>query len=191
MSGQVADRSADVLERIADHRAWRHRIEIAPGVVTPGREDCRAELRRIRFPASLVGRRVLDVGCSDGFYSFEAERRGATEVVALDDESSLLGWGRCSRSEHARVDQVEFRCRRPGPDAGPSLPQGSVVPLCLAIRPWVCATRPSTSSGAHGGVAPAPELAAWKVCSSPKSSEQIRRPRSSRVQSGTCSRPTG
>lgn len=90
MSGQVADRSADVLERIADHRAWRHRIEIAPGVVTPGREDCRAELRRIRFPASLVGRRVLDVGCSDGFYSFEAERRGATEVVALDDESSLL-----------------------------------------------------------------------------------------------------
>ena len=28
--------------------------------------------------------RVLDIGCAEGFFSFEAERRGATEVVAID-----------------------------------------------------------------------------------------------------------
>jgi tRNA (mo5U34)-methyltransferase len=32
---------------------------------------------------------VLDIGCSDGFYSFECERRGATRVLAVDDFSSV------------------------------------------------------------------------------------------------------
>ncbi len=32
----------------------------------------------------LTGRSVLDVGACDGFYSFEAERRGAARVVASD-----------------------------------------------------------------------------------------------------------
>lgn len=69
---------------------WRHRIDVGDGVVTPGLEDCQAEVRRLRLPRSYAGLRVLDVGCSDGFYSFEAERLGAAEVVAVDDESSLL-----------------------------------------------------------------------------------------------------
>ena len=28
--------------------------------------------------------RVLDIGCAEGFFSFEAERRGAKEVIAID-----------------------------------------------------------------------------------------------------------
>lgn len=77
-------------ELIASIPTWRHRIDVEDGTVTPGLEDCQAEVRRLRLASSFAGQRVLDVGCSDGFYSFEAERRGATEVVAVDDESSLL-----------------------------------------------------------------------------------------------------
>jgi tRNA (mo5U34)-methyltransferase len=36
------------------------------------------------MPADLRGRTVLDVGAWDGFFSFEAERRGAARVLAVD-----------------------------------------------------------------------------------------------------------
>lgn len=79
-------------DRIAAVPVWRHRIEVAEGVTTPGTEDNNEELNRLRIPADLAGQKVLDIGCSDGFYSFECERRGAS-VLAVDDESSLLAGG--------------------------------------------------------------------------------------------------
>jgi tRNA (mo5U34)-methyltransferase len=75
--------------RVAQVPAWRHRIPVADGVVTPGTEDTIAEMARLEIPDDLTGQRVLDVGCSDGYYSFVAEDRGA-DVVAIDDGSSLL-----------------------------------------------------------------------------------------------------
>ncbi len=35
------------------------------------------------------GKRVVDIGCRDGLFSFEAERRGASEVMAIDTSLSL------------------------------------------------------------------------------------------------------
>jgi tRNA (mo5U34)-methyltransferase len=82
--------SGELRRRIDQVPRWRHRITVAPGVVTPGTEDTDQELTRLRLPSRLDGQRVLDIGASDGFYSFTAERRGAVEVLAIDDESSLL-----------------------------------------------------------------------------------------------------
>jgi tRNA (mo5U34)-methyltransferase len=62
---------------------WFHSIELEPGFVTPGRADTRAQVARLHLP-DLRGKTVLDVGAWDGFFSFEAERRGAVRVVALD-----------------------------------------------------------------------------------------------------------
>jgi len=70
--------------RIAEVAYWYHRIEVLPGIVTPGSRDTQALLGMIELPADLSGLRVLDLGARDGFFSFEAERRGAREVVALD-----------------------------------------------------------------------------------------------------------
>jgi tRNA (mo5U34)-methyltransferase len=39
---------------------------------------------RLPIPASLEGKRCLDVGTFDGFWAFEMERRGAEEVLATD-----------------------------------------------------------------------------------------------------------
>jgi tRNA (mo5U34)-methyltransferase len=63
---------------------WYHTMELAAGVVTPGWHDTRPIVGRIPFPASLAGKRCLDVGTFDGFWAFEMERRGAAEVVAID-----------------------------------------------------------------------------------------------------------
>lgn len=72
------------LRREVEQITWYHRIDLGDGVVTPGKYDPRPVLHRIGLPADLTGRSVLDVGAYDGFFSFEAERRGADRVVATD-----------------------------------------------------------------------------------------------------------
>jgi tRNA (mo5U34)-methyltransferase len=63
---------------------WYHTIELAPGVVTPGWFDTREVAHQVPFPASLEGKRCLDVATFNGFWAFEMERRGAAEVVGID-----------------------------------------------------------------------------------------------------------
>jgi tRNA (mo5U34)-methyltransferase len=63
--------------------SWYHTIELAPGVVTPGWFDTRAVAPQLPWP-SLTGLRCLDVGTFDGFWAFEMERRGGSDVLAID-----------------------------------------------------------------------------------------------------------
>jgi tRNA (mo5U34)-methyltransferase len=85
VSGNGAE-SATPAGGLADEvaaRDWYHTIELAPGVVTPGWFDTRKVAPKLPWP-SLEGLRCLDVGTFDGFWAFEMERRGASEVVAVD-----------------------------------------------------------------------------------------------------------
>ena len=60
--------------------------------MTEGIFDLRPVIDRYHLPASLEGKRALDVGTWDGFWAFEMERRGAS-VVALDlDDEAELDW---------------------------------------------------------------------------------------------------
>jgi tRNA (mo5U34)-methyltransferase len=77
---------ATIRKLVAQHGRWWHEIELAPGIVTPGDDSNRMKLPildQIGLPQRMAGLRVLDIGCSDGFFSFEMERRGA-EVTAID-----------------------------------------------------------------------------------------------------------
>ena len=56
-------------------------------LVLRSRRDDRYRLQA--GPEDLGGARVLDLGTFDGFYAFLAERRGATRVVALDNEQHV------------------------------------------------------------------------------------------------------
>jgi tRNA (mo5U34)-methyltransferase len=70
------------LERLG----WYHSIQLPDGRVIPGFqtiEQLRARLAQFPIPEDLRGKRVLDIGAWDGWFSFEMERRGA-EVVAID-----------------------------------------------------------------------------------------------------------
>lgn len=62
---------------------WWHVIELGDGETSPGAWDLRPLAERIPWP-DLHGKRCLDIGTADGFWAFELERRGASEVVAID-----------------------------------------------------------------------------------------------------------
>jgi tRNA (mo5U34)-methyltransferase len=103
----------DVRRRVDEIR-WFHSIELAPGVITPGFDDTRRRLDLLRLPADLSGRTVLDVGAWDGFFSFEAERRGAARVVAADsfawngeNWSSKAGFELARSCLRSRVEDVD------------------------------------------------------------------------------------
>ncbi len=79
---------AEIIERM-NSMTWYHKIELAPGLVTPGQpwevlwDPMLAYHRTIDFR----GKRVLEIGCWDGYWSFEAEKLGAADVWATDDIS--------------------------------------------------------------------------------------------------------
>ncbi len=76
-----------------DSVAWYHAIELPGGIVTQGQFDTITAAKRVPLPASLRGRRCLDVGTANGFWAFEMERRGAAEVVAVDvDDAGGYDW---------------------------------------------------------------------------------------------------
>lgn len=79
----------DLQEKVAACPYWYHKIALPGGVTTPGWAPMHPD--RYGLPRSLLGQRVLDVGTWDGYWAFEALKRGAFEVVAIDDFSDHLG----------------------------------------------------------------------------------------------------
>jgi tRNA (mo5U34)-methyltransferase len=67
-------------------KGWWHSFELPDGSRIEGvasLESLKNRLAQFPIPADLKGKRVLDIGCWDGWFSFELERRGA-EVMAVD-----------------------------------------------------------------------------------------------------------
>ncbi len=88
----------EVLQKVATVPFWGHHIPLPYGVVTPGRVmKNQKTVRRLHLPDVLSGKRVLDIGAWDGFYSFECERRGAS-VLAIDNLNRMQ---RPDEIEHA------------------------------------------------------------------------------------------
>jgi len=86
LPGALKESFADVIrQRVEREPYWFQKIQIMPGLKTPGWSDPMMEkLPFYGLPVDLTGKRVLDIGCAEGFFSFEAEARGAREVVAID-----------------------------------------------------------------------------------------------------------
>jgi len=84
-AGGDGERRGTLRDEVDRAGPWWHAIDLGE-VVTPGTKTpaiLEAELAGLRLP-DLRGRTVLDIGAWDGFYSFAAERAGASRVVALD-----------------------------------------------------------------------------------------------------------
>lgn len=98
-------------QKLIQARSWYHSIEIEPGLVTPGRlsqAQLQQMLRYINLPASLEGLSVLDIGAWDGFYSFEAEKRGAKRVVAYDlNPVDYYGFDTARKLLNSKVEFVQ------------------------------------------------------------------------------------
>lgn len=93
MAGHANDLSfSDWLKaQVAAEEYWFHRIELPDGLVTPGWSDPKIEkLPHFGLPDDMRGMRVLDIGHAEGFFSFEAERRGAVEVVGIENYPPMV-----------------------------------------------------------------------------------------------------
>ena len=88
----------DDLQARIDAIEWYHEFDFGNGLVARSNQldtdhhralwdFIETRLDRIDF----TGKSVLDIGCWDGYWSFYAERRGAREVLAADDETQ--NWG--------------------------------------------------------------------------------------------------
>jgi tRNA (mo5U34)-methyltransferase len=80
------NRNSDQQRQSLSNNFWWHSIDLGSAGVTPGVHQLDAlqtYFQGFGLPDNLRGKRVLEIGCWDGFYAFEAERRGA-EVVAID-----------------------------------------------------------------------------------------------------------
>ena len=95
--GANPESARQVLARVP---LWFHTFALNTehGLYTPG--VARDHRYRVPFlPVSFAGQRVLDVGTFDGFYAYLAEHRGATRVVAVDNEQYIAWvkarWGSC------------------------------------------------------------------------------------------------
>src|SRR5438874_870007 len=90
---------------------WRHQIPLPGGIITPGSQATLEQVKGLGIPADLSGKAVLDIGCSDGFFSFECEKRGAARVLAVDNFSSVyIDTPSGFAAAHALLQsKVEFR----------------------------------------------------------------------------------
>jgi tRNA (mo5U34)-methyltransferase len=75
--------NSQIIAKIKSVEHWYHRIEVRPGLVTPGINDSQNTLKLLNIPTNCSGLKVLDIGTRDGFFAFEFEKRGA-KVVAID-----------------------------------------------------------------------------------------------------------
>lgn len=82
---------------------WYHKIDLN-GVVTTGWAPIDSEIYDI--PKDLTGKRVLDVGAWDGYWTFEALKRGAKQVVAIDN------WSDLPKAKDAYVTQKDYNPER-------------------------------------------------------------------------------
>jgi tRNA (mo5U34)-methyltransferase len=94
---------------------WFHQIELPDGTMTPGIDRTQRKLARLKLP-DLRDKTFLDIGAWDGFFSFEAERRGASRVLAIDSfvwEGRVPGYSKagflCARERLAsRVEDLHM-----------------------------------------------------------------------------------
>jgi tRNA (mo5U34)-methyltransferase len=92
--------------KLQENPYWFLKIELAPGLFTPGWSDPALDkLPYYGLPDDMTGMRVLDIGCGEGFFSFEAERRGAEEVIAVDGSpASIKRFQICKHALNSKVE---------------------------------------------------------------------------------------
>jgi tRNA (mo5U34)-methyltransferase len=87
---------------------WHQGWEVFKGVSVPGLHSVRLLCEKTQLPADLTGKRVLDIGAWNGCFSFECERRGASEVIAYSLENpEVSGFTRLKAALGSRVEYIQ------------------------------------------------------------------------------------
>lgn len=95
----------DAVRRRVEAVSWYHEFDFGDGLVTKSIapfKELWTMTERFLDKVDFRGKRVLDIGCWDGYWSFYAERRGAAEVLATDMNSQR--WADWSPTAVRRAD---------------------------------------------------------------------------------------
>jgi tRNA (mo5U34)-methyltransferase len=88
---------------------WHQKWEVFRGVYTPGRNPVAELSQLVGLPEDLSGKRVLDIGAFNGGFSFECERRGAAEVVAIGlEDPDEFGFNRLKQVLGSRIEYHQY-----------------------------------------------------------------------------------
>ena len=112
-------RQVERLEKLG----WYHSIELPDGTVIPGHqtiEQMRTRLRQFHIPDDLTGKRVLDIGAWDGWFSFEMEIVAALKLwSSRSTQRKTRACSKRKRSSDSRIDyQIGDICRLTAKDLG-------------------------------------------------------------------------
>jgi|TARA_B110001450_G_scaffold189569_1_gene177739 2-polyprenyl-3-methyl-5-hydroxy-6-metoxy-1,4-benzoquinol methylase len=94
----------EIIENIKKYN-WYHEIKIKEGIVTTAVDAFEVDGKYETYSSSkdhwnqrnifsaldkidFKNKKVLDIGCRDGLFSFYAEKRGASEIVGIDNDLS-------------------------------------------------------------------------------------------------------
>ena len=102
-------------------KSWHHDFEIIPGVRTHGAYNPEGLWHELQLPADMRGISLADVGACNGYFSFEARKRGA-HVVAFDirhKDNSGFGLAQhingLADIEHHQINILDVRLNEHGP----------------------------------------------------------------------------
>jgi tRNA (mo5U34)-methyltransferase len=77
----------EIKKNLEQNNTWYHTININGIQTKNSRTSSKYQMWVSQIiPVDLTGKSILDVGCSDGFYSFLCEHRNANRVLAIDYE---------------------------------------------------------------------------------------------------------
>lgn len=122
-----------------DQVSWYHEFDFGNGLRTKPTHDIDFHREVWKFietrldAVEFQGKTVLDIGCWDGYWSFYAERRGASHVLASDDVTQNWASGNGLRlAKQLLRSEVEVNQRLPIYELA-SLGRRFDIVLCLGI----------------------------------------------------------
>lgn len=83
--------NAELLKQV-NRIEWMHTIDLGGGIVTPGKWPVNQQILEAFDGVDFKGKKVLDVGACNGLWTFEAEKRGASQVYSIDYLTRVGYW---------------------------------------------------------------------------------------------------
>lgn len=118
--------------KVSEER-WFQQIDLGDGEIHPGQLSREALMLRLE-PAmpDFAGKRVLEMGCAEGFFSFLAEGQGAREIDAFDIMENCVERAKFAAEKRAsKVAFFQYDAELPWQEIPSSL--GIDLILCLGL----------------------------------------------------------